>query len=568
MSATITIPTSDRVSRASRHRDENLSSPRAHDVPPRAPVRQSAAAGSRSEAGFTLVEVLVAAFLVVVGILGTMETISVANRGTSNANARTGATNVARRVVEAARAVPGGQLTQSTLLATLKSAAPDLPEVVPDPSSWTVQRQGQTYTITPTVCAVDDPGDGLGSTSGSPYTFCSSQSPTSPPDTVPADYQQVSVQVAWTSAAGNGSVKQVVDVPLNGSGALPFVKTLTMTSPLSCTTGCPAITSQTTTSAAFSVTAGNSPASMTWLVDGSPKGTCPPTTSTCSGSGAAWSFTWGLGALVKDSTSGSPNNGLCMAGTYTYDGIHQVGARVQSATGLAGADASMPVSVNRCAAIAPPAFNATERDKTGTPRIPIDTEWQDNPEGDIVGYRVYKGTSLANKTPVCPASVSSGQVIPVDAGDQCTDPSPPDYSSSAYYYSVYAVDRDPSGNLREGAVSYTIAGVNTGNKPPKAPVSFALTPGANVTLSWTLPSTPLDPDSGDTIDSFRVYRKDGTGGTPTYLDRYDRDRLQQLCSGTSCSYTDTATGATTHTYWVTAVDTNLRESSFTAAKSG
>lgn len=565
MSPTIPFPAPDGISRAGRRGDESLTSTRASDVPPPAPAQQTVAAGSCSEAGFTLVEVLVAAFLVVVGILGTMETVSVANRGTSKANARTGATNVARRVVEAARGVPGAQLTQSTLLATLKSAAPDLPEAVPDPSGWTVERQGQTYTITPTVCAVDDPGDGLGSTSGSTYTFCSSQSPSSPPDTVPADYQQVSVQVAWTSAAGNGSVKQVVDVPLNGSGALPFVKTLTMTSPFSCTTGCPAITNQATTSAAFSVTAGNSPASMTWLVDGSPKGTCPPTTSTCSGSGAAWSFTWSLGALVKDLTSGSPNYGLCIAGGYTYDGIHQVGARVQDANGLAGADASMPVTVNRCAPIPPPAFSATERN---TNTSVIDTEWQDSPEGDIVGYRVYKGTSLANKTPVCPASVSSGQVIPVDAGDQCTDPSPPSYSGSPFYYAVYAVDRDPSGNLREGAVSY--ANVNTTNRPPKAPASFALTrSGATVTLSWTLPSTPLDPDTGDNIDSFRVYRKDGTvSGTPTYLDRYDRERLQVLCSGTSCSYTDTGAGATTRTYWVTAVDTHLRESSFVGPKSG
>lgn len=264
---------------------------------------------------------------------------------------------------------------------------------------------------------------------------------------------------------------------------------------------------------------------------------------------------------MKDLNSSSPNYGLCIAGAYTYDGIHQVGARVQSATGLAGADASMPVAVNRCAPIPPPAFSATERN---TNTSVIDTEWQDNPEGDIVGYRVYKGTTPAGRIPVCPASVSGGQVIPVDAGDQCTDPSPPVYPNKKdplpYYYGVYAVDRDSSGNLREGALSY--ADVNTGGtNPPNPPASFALTPGANVRLSWTLPS--------GTIDSFRVYRKDGTvTGTPTYLDRYDRDRPEALCSGTSCSYTDTGTGGTPHTYWVTAVDTNLRESSFVGPKSG
>ena len=37
-------------------------------------------------------------------------------------------------------------------------------------------------------------------------------------------------------------------------------------------------------------------------------------------------FTWGLGTVAKDTTSGSINLGKCIAGSYVYDGTYQVGA--------------------------------------------------------------------------------------------------------------------------------------------------------------------------------------------------------------------------------------------------
>ena len=351
----------------------------------------------------------------------------------------------------------------------------------------------------------------------------------------------------------------------SAGGNLPTISTLAMTSPFACSLNCGTITSQSTTSASFSVAATNSPASLTWLLDGNPEATCPPATSTCSGSGNSWAFTWGLGTPVKNTILGDPNNGMCIAGNYVYDGVTQVGARVADANGLSGGSSSIAVSLNRCAPIPPPGFNATGRN-TSTPIV--DTGWEDNPEGDIVGYRVYRGTSTANRTPVCPASVSQGQVIAADAPNQCVDASPPAYSSSsAYYYAVYAVDRDPNGALREGAISYT--NVNTGNRPPNAPTGFTASKGSSgVTLSWTLPKTQ-DPDSGDSIASFRIYRKNGSvTGTPTYLDRYDREAIEALCPTSTCSYVDDSTSGTTHTYWVTAVDTHLRESSYVGPASG
>jgi type II secretory pathway pseudopilin PulG len=518
----------------------------------------------RSERGFTLVETLVASSLLIIAILGVAELVAVANRQTGQVTRRNTATNIARRVAEAARSTPGGNLNASTISSVLQQAAPDLPNSSNSSTTWTVVRQNLTYTIATSVCTVDDPGDGIGAHDSS---FCTNATATSPPDPQPADYQRVTVTVSWPRTAnGTGpgaQVREVTDVPMGASGNLPVVNSVAMQTPFACTTACPTITSQTTTAATFAVTAANSPASMTWLLDDNAMATCPPTTSTCSGSANSWAFTWNLGTVVKNTISGDPNNGLCMPGNYVYDGIHQVGARTADANGLSGASSSISVTLNRCQALPPPGFDATGRNTT-TPVV--DTEWQDNPEGDIVGYRVYRATTATNRVPVCPASVSTGQVIPVDSPNECVDPAPPAYSTSPLYYAVYAVDRDPSGLLREGAVSYT--NVNTGNRPPNAPTSFAATKGTSgVTLTWTLPS-PQDPDSGDYIDSFRIYRKSGTVfGTPVYTDRYDREALTALCSGSTCSFVDTATGGTTHTYWVTSVDSNLRESSYTTGKS-
>ena len=55
------------------------------------------------ERGFTLVELLVAAFILVVGMAGAFALLNGANRATTTNNARMGATNLARELLEDAR---------------------------------------------------------------------------------------------------------------------------------------------------------------------------------------------------------------------------------------------------------------------------------------------------------------------------------------------------------------------------------------------------------------------------------------------------------------------------------
>jgi hypothetical protein len=153
----------------------------------------------------------------------------------------------------------------------------------------------------------------------------------------------------------------------------------------------------------------------------------------------------------------------------------------------------------------------------------------------------------------------------------CIDGAPPAYDKNTpLYYSVYAYDQDASGAVRQGAVAYVE--VNTAqNAAPKTPANLAASAsGGNVIVSWTIPSPPLDPDAGDTIESFRVYRRAvGSSGPWSYTDRLPPavayDSVTAFCGGSAspgaaCSFRDANTGGTAHEYMVTSVDSHLRES--------
>ena len=148
-----------------------------------ASVRGGRAGNGRAQPGgtdgFTIVEVLVAIILLVVGILGALIMINSAN-GTTLANqVRTGGVNLAREVAEGSRAVgdtvtyskistgcaapssPANPCSQSSLIVAALKAQPGLASVG-GPGTWTVRREGIDYSIKVSVCSMDDPGDGSG----------------------------------------------------------------------------------------------------------------------------------------------------------------------------------------------------------------------------------------------------------------------------------------------------------------------------------------------------------------------------------------------------------------------
>jgi hypothetical protein len=110
--------------------------------------------------------------------------------------------------------------------------------------------------------------------------------------------------------------------------------------------------------------------------------------------------------------------------------------------------------------------------------------------------------------------------------------------------------------------------VNGANAQPTAPSNLIATAsGGDVVLTWDVPTSnggAGDSDSGDCVDTFRIYRTATSVSSPVITDRYDRTPFGVVsgsCGTTaSSSFTDTSAGAVQHNYWVTAVDTRLAES--------
>ncbi|MEJ7715467.1 MAG: hypothetical protein WKF40_07080 [Thermoleophilaceae bacterium] len=81
------------------------------------------------------------------------------------------------------------------------------------PGSWTVKRRGVVYTISTSLCSIDDPKDGYGSHAGA--TYCADSATTGTADAQPEDFKRLTVDVSWARNAGTKSVRQValIDSP-------------------------------------------------------------------------------------------------------------------------------------------------------------------------------------------------------------------------------------------------------------------------------------------------------------------------------------------------------------------
>ena len=134
------------------------------------------------EEGFTIVEVLLAMVLLVVGVLGMLVMIEGSLTSTSRTTAREGATNLVREVIERSREVPYAMTTTGSAPAALAAALPESPTVTG--SSFLVRRRNVDYTITVTACSIDDPSDGAGvgdPNAAGPGTFCNAPSSSTGP---------------------------------------------------------------------------------------------------------------------------------------------------------------------------------------------------------------------------------------------------------------------------------------------------------------------------------------------------------------------------------------------------
>jgi prepilin-type N-terminal cleavage/methylation domain-containing protein len=525
----------------------------------RRPLLSPCAGPCAREDGFTIIEVMVAAAVLLVGLMGVLGIVTKGESVSASNRAREQGIALQREIVEAARSIPYDQLSQATIVGKIR-ATTGLTDSTMTATGWTYLRRNIKYTVAIGTCAVDDPTDGTGphesagycldgtgattpsqcaqvlgisgdiagngtasgnaigdcgidanrdgnvdnlaDTSGSPCSNCSGS------DTNPNDYKRIVVLVRWNKGFGSRYALQSTTLPNPGLAAAPAITSLTPASVLA---------KQGDQVLNFSVTLNTTPAAVPWYVDGtahSPQAT---------GSGQNWSFFWDLGQ-VNYTTGGRPNSNEILDGTYV------VSAKGVDAYGQAGSAKASTVIVNRRAPYAPTNPHAGRNGSSGNVGY---VDWGANAEGDVLGYNVYRVGSPDQL--VC-------SMVKIT---RCKDTGLP---ATASQYYVRAVDRDTSGNTEEGDVSATMSvPATSSNTPPSAPGPVSAAKPGNTILSWGQ-ATPV---AGDPILFYRIYR-DGTDWVDNYYAR--------TASAANLSFTDNQTGGDVHTYWVVAVDQSYVES--------
>jgi prepilin-type N-terminal cleavage/methylation domain-containing protein len=516
--------------------------------------------------GFTLIEVLVAAMVLVVGLLAMLGMLIVANKTTQTNRVRQQATNVAREVIENVRALSYTQLATPTSIAT--ALVPQMaPAATLSGSTMTVTRSvsvggggasGYSFNVTFTTCSLDDPADGYGDHGPPPASggsWCPDVGPSDTADSNPDDSKRVSVTVTPTGnggAARTYPVQQTVDIysrPVNG----PAVSCLTTTTCPGSNVSVPTLGQNALT---FYVTTTTLAERIQWLVNGNPPGIQDPSggNGVYSPGGLTSSFTWS----IPFSTGNS------------IDGTYSISAVALDANGNSGTRSTIQVTVNEHQVIAPTSFNAGYDQQIGG----VDIQWVPSVDQDVLYYNVYHSYNGGALTLACSHVTGTSctdttnmqaEVPPVNS--PCTYQQPyPNGQSNVYW--VVGWDRDPNTNQpRESMLKSAQVDANLCDHPPSAPSSLtgSLSAGA-LNLNWFAPAAPVDPDSasGDRITAWRLYRWDSSQGSTPQLSV--ANRLQLVGAGSGGSLVTTASdpspdpGGAPQDYCVTSVDTHLNES--------
>ena len=384
----------------------------------------------RADDGFTLIEVLVASFILLVGLMGTVTLVDSANARSDANKAREGATNLAREVSEFARTLPYAELaTAGQMEAKLRTKPGFETDASPAPGLQVVRR-GITYTVTPAVCAIDAAGDGYGDHSSE---FCpGTPGPTIPKDLTPDDLRRVTVGVAYAQRGRTTAISMVSVINPSKQGSGPVVESLLLNRTVAVAgfgsdAAAPVITSSAVTQLVFRVKAAAGTTGIRWSAQGS----MGPASSVTKISATEWEFVWPAPAL---------------------DGNYTIGAQAV-AGGDVGRLREIPVRLVRTTP-GPPSglvggFNTISIDNALNEVAEL--QWDGSSLRTIEGYRVYRGSST---TPVACA----GAATPMRA-TSCIDPSPPPQTAGEpdRTYRVVGLYYDAAGNLTETDPAYHVA---------------------------------------------------------------------------------------------------------------
>ena len=474
----------------------------------------------RDERGFTIVEVMVAASLLLVGVVGTIQMVNTAGTRTVADQAREGATNLGRELVEASNSVPYEQLTPTGAAAALQ-AVPNLDSAG---TGWTVIRRGFTYTISASACTVDDKVDGYRAPAA-PGTYCAESSQTdsvaSTQDRNGDDFRRLTVTLTWTDNNRTKTLTQSTIVNNPGDAAGPAVKTLTsdVWSPVTANGVSQIVFAATTTDPPETSAA----AKVKISIDGTYRGDATKV-------GSEWRYTWtGVNALP--------------------DKTYVITAQAYDASNRSRGVRILKMVLNRNPATAPADLTGGRnvRLSSGGQSV-IDLEWNSSSEPDVTGYRVYRNTSssTSGSTLVCETNLEGlgfgtawTSFTRTKDPLSCTDTTVP--ISGSLWYGVTPLDTDPLTGAVRQQQTYDTVEILANTTKPAAPTGLSGTYSSatnTVSLTWTAPG-------GVAVDHYRIYR-DGSA----LSNRYDRT------GGTQTTWTDNQLGGTQHTYRVVAVSTS------------
>lgn len=161
----------------------------------------------RDEDGMTLIEVMAAMVVLIIGVLGTLTLIQGSLSSTSRTTAREQATNLARDVVERTRQSAYADMNYADAPGKIRAMMPAADSVTAlSGSSFDVTRRRVTYHVTVFACSIDDPSDGAGQGDA---TFCAPPNVTNVPGS-PTPGLAASVNVLGITVTAGGSALQTV----------------------------------------------------------------------------------------------------------------------------------------------------------------------------------------------------------------------------------------------------------------------------------------------------------------------------------------------------------------------
>lgn len=512
--------------------------------------------------GFTLIEILVAIVVILVGVLGTVALMDRASGQTSATKARQTANALMRDIIETAQGVPYTQLTTAQVKTTLQ--ANGFPDDVAGGSTWEIKRNNITFTMTATACIVDDPSDGRADhPAGAGYC---SDSPAGTGDPNGDDYRRVTLNaispegltpgLTQTTVVGSNRITNPGGTgPGGGTATSNEIREVKITTPTlysgqvapcnnngSCTFPIGTSTSVAPKSVTFKTTTAYTAEKVVYAVDGQ-------TMATLSGPATTFNWTWNMPDAQPD-------------------GNYVVTAQIFDAAGTTAVTSPSPlvVTVNRYipdhTAFAPTAAGRNplfgnvpeiETYPTAGTSARVDR--------DVTGFlavRLVNGFFDATACQTFSPTVRA-----------CLDETGPSCCANVLTYRITPTGANPDGSLQTSGITSASADVNLPNNRPSQPTGgTANRNGTTVTLSWTNPTGSGDPNSGDCIDFYRIYRKDQNDATSfEYTDRIERTTYGNPvapCGADATEVTNSITlyeeDANPKKYRITAVDTHLAES--------